>query len=78
MRYYLGAYPTLQKAVAARKEAERRIHDPENMESIGDLTAETKARFLAYLRETGLKINDPQDQTANVKNDTTHKLEEEP
>lgn len=78
MRYYLGAYPTLQEAVAVRKEAERRIHDPEIMESIGDSTAETKAQFLAYLRGIGMKINDPQDQTANAKNDTTHKLEEEP
>lgn len=50
VRYYLGAYPTLQEAVAVRKEAERRIHDPEIVARFGDLTEERKAEFLAYLQ----------------------------
>lgn len=77
VRYYLGSYPTIQEAAAVRKEAERRIHDPEILERIDDLTAETKTQFLAYLRGIGMKIDDSHARVTDIKEDSTHKQEEE-
>lgn len=60
VRYYLGSYSTIHEAAAARKEAERRIHDPAILERIDDLTEETKAQFLAYLRGSERRNDDSQ------------------
>lgn len=77
VRYYLGSYPTIQEAVAVRTEAEQRIHDTEILNSMGVLTAESKAQFLAYLRGIGMNKDDSHDQPANLQNNATHQSEED-
>lgn len=78
IHYYLGSYATIEEAVAARQEAERRIHDPEIMDRIDVLTPETKTQFLAYLRGMGMKIDDSHDQVTSIQEDSIWKQEEEP
>jgi len=51
-RYYLGSYRDIEDAVKERRLAEARLHDPEIMARLGDLTEERKAEFLAYLQGT--------------------------
>ena len=51
-RYYLSSYRDIEDAVKERRLAEERLHDPEIMERFGDLTAERKTEFLAYLSGT--------------------------
>lgn len=51
-RYYLGSYRDIEDAVKERRLAEARLHDPEIMEWLEDLTAEKKTEFMAYLTGT--------------------------
>ena len=51
-RYNLGYFRDIEDAVKERRLAEERLHDPEIMERFGDLTAERKTEFLAYLSGT--------------------------
>ena len=52
-KYYLGAYQEMADAIAARKLAEERIHDPYVMDKLDALTHDTKEKFLEYLRGKG-------------------------
>ena len=51
-RYYLGSYRDIEDAVKKRRLAEERLHDPEIMERLEDLTAEKKTEFMASLTGT--------------------------
>ena len=54
-RYNLGYFHDIEDAVKERRLAEERLHDPEILERIGDLTEERKAEFMAYLHGTPLE-----------------------
>ena len=49
-RYSLGVYSDKEDAIHARKEAERRLHDPKIKENLDLLTEESKKKFLCYLK----------------------------
>ena len=49
-RYSLGVYSDKENAIQARKEAERRLHDPKIKENLGSLTEESQKKFLCYLK----------------------------
>lgn len=51
-RYYLGSYRDIEDAVKELRLGEERLHDPEIMERLEDLTAEKKTEFMAYLTGT--------------------------
>lgn len=50
-RYSLGVYTDKEKAIRARKEAERRLHDPLIEENIVNLTDKSRKIFLEYLQK---------------------------
>lgn len=55
-RYYLGVYKDVNDAIRARKEAERRLHDPVVMEYFTNLTPERKKEFIEYMKSIGIAI----------------------
>ena len=48
-RYWLGTFENREDAIAARKLAEKRLHDPILMEEMDQLTEESKHKFVSYL-----------------------------
>lgn len=52
-RYFLGTFNEKEKAVKARKNAERKFHDPLIVEKWDSLTEKAKKKYLEYLQEEG-------------------------
>ena len=55
-RYYLGFFKEKEDAIRARKEGEKRIHDPVIMEYYGNLTPDKKKEFVDYLKSIGAAV----------------------
>ena len=55
-RYRLGSHKDINDAIRARKEAERRLHDPVVLEHFQNLTPERKKEFIEYMKSIGIAV----------------------
>ena len=55
-RYRLGSHKDINDAIRARKEAERRLHDPVILEHFQNLTPERKKEFIEYMKSIGIAV----------------------